>query len=85
MRRSGLSHARPRQEPQGTGSTLPHLETSHPGSANGNGLGQADADELHAALPGTLEYWTDPGRSGPTPFRYLTALRQSPPGIKNFG
>lgn len=41
--------------------------------------------ELHASLPGTLEYWTDPDRSGPTPFRYLTALRQSPPGIKSFG
>lgn len=40
---------------------------------------------LHASLPATLEYWTDPDRSGPTPFRYLTALRQSPPGIKSFG
>jgi hypothetical protein len=26
-----------------------------------------------------------PPQSGPTPFRYLTALRQSPPGIKSFG
>ncbi len=40
---------------------------------------------LHASLPGTMEYWTDPDRPGPSPFRYLTALRQSPPGIKSFG
>ena len=35
--------------------------------------------------PDTLEYWADPSGSGPSPFRYLTALRQSPPGIKSFG
>lgn len=70
VRRSGLAHAQ----------------------RNGNGpapatpeAGVAEAGELHASLPGTLEYWTDPDRSGPTPFRYLTALRQSPPGIKSFG
>jgi error-prone DNA polymerase len=45
----------------------------------------ADVDGLYASLPGTMEYWMDPDRSGPTPFRYLTALRQSPPGIKSFG
>ncbi len=44
-----------------------------------------DLDDLQTSLPDTMEYWTDPGRSGPTPFRYLTALRQSPPGIKSFG
>jgi error-prone DNA polymerase len=47
--------------------------------------------DLQPALPATLEYWgehrnpqpetTDPEAS----FRYLTALRQSPPGVKNFG
>jgi error-prone DNA polymerase len=47
--------------------------------------GAVEAGALHASLPDTLEYWTDPGRPGPTPFRYLTALRQSPPGIKSFG
>ena len=43
--------------------------------------------ELHPALPGTLEYWAEPERGARTPFerdtrtpfRYLTALRQSPP------
>jgi error-prone DNA polymerase len=39
----------------------------------------------HASLPRTLEYWADPGWPGATPFRYLTALRQSPPGIRSFG
>jgi hypothetical protein len=41
--------------------------------------------ELQGALPGTMEYWADPDRSPPSAFRYLTALRQSPPGIKSFG
>tara|TARA_B100001245_G_C22628498_1_gene309666 strand:- start:275 stop:586 length:312 start_codon:yes stop_codon:yes gene_type:complete len=40
---------------------------------------------LHPALLGTLESWAGQERSPHTPFRYLTALRQSPPGIKNFG
>ncbi len=44
-----------------------------------------EAGALHASLPGTMEYWADPDRGGPTPFRYLTALRQSAPGIKSFG
>jgi hypothetical protein len=57
-------------------------------------------DDLHGSLPDTLEYWADPRETaettaqpgmratepaGPNPFRYLTALRQSPPGIKSFG
>jgi hypothetical protein len=41
--------------------------------------------ELQGSLPDTMEYWGDPERSGPSAFRYLTALRQSPPGIKSFG
>jgi len=70
VRRSGLAHA----QGNGNGSS-PAVPAA----------GAPDAGELHASLPGTLEYWTDPDRSGPTPFRYLTALRQSPPGIKSFG
>jgi error-prone DNA polymerase len=45
----------------------------------------ADVADLQTSLPDTLEYWADPDHSGPSPFRYLTALRQSPPGIKSFG
>ena len=61
------------------------------GSSPENGLlavregHQEDLDYLHASLPGTLESWTDPDRQGPSPFRYLTALRQNPPGIKSWG
>jgi error-prone DNA polymerase len=46
---------------------------------------------LQTSLPDTMEYWADPGDDGhpdrpdPGAFRYLTALRQSPPGIKSFG
>ncbi|MCH2460129.1 MAG: DNA polymerase III subunit alpha [Gemmatimonadetes bacterium] len=40
--------------------------------------------EIQTSPPDTMEYWTDSGRSAPSPFRYLTALRQSPPGIKSF-
>jgi error-prone DNA polymerase len=46
---------------------------------------------LQTSLPDTMEYWADPGDDGhpdrpdPDAFRYLTALRQSPPGIKSFG
>jgi hypothetical protein len=47
--------------------------------------------QLQTSLPDTMEYWADPGDDGhpdrpdPGAFRYLTALRQSPPGIKSFG
>ncbi len=41
-----------------------------------------DPSVLHPALPETLEYW---GRDGANPYRYLTALRQSPPGVKSWG
>jgi len=46
---------------------------------------QEDLEDLHASLPGALESWGDPDRQGPSPFRYLTALRQSPPDIKSWG
>ena len=60
-------------------------------TANGNGRlavqegPEEDLDALPTSLPGTLEYWADPDRQGPSPFRYLTALRQNPPGIKSWG
>jgi error-prone DNA polymerase len=54
-------------------------------TAGEHGREDRDAADLHAALPGTTEHWTDANRPGPTPFRYLTALRQSPPGVKSFG
>ena len=39
-------------------------------------------EQLRGGLPDALEYW---GSRQASAFRYLTALRQSPPGIKNFG
>ena len=39
---------------------------------------------LRSELPGTLEYWGS-GSGGMSAYRYLTALRQSPPGVKSFG
>ncbi|HKJ03672.1 MAG TPA: DNA polymerase III subunit alpha [Longimicrobiales bacterium] len=73
---------------------VPGAPVRRSGMAKSRGAGRTSAVRergpdpgaaLSASLPGTLEYWTDPGRPGPTPFRYLTALRQSPPGIKSFG
>ena len=34
--------------------------------------------------PDTVECRTEPNRAGTSPFRYLMALRQNPPGIKSF-
>ena len=44
-----------------------------------------DFSKLQTSLPETVDYWTDPRRSAPSPFSYLAALRQSPPDIKSFG
>ena len=44
-----------------------------------------DLVDFQKSLPETLEYWTDTEEAPANPYRYLTALRQSPPGIKNFG
>jgi error-prone DNA polymerase len=41
---------------------------------------------LHTSLPEPLETWADPEEKPVTnPYQYLTALRQSAPGIKSFG
>ena len=40
----------------------------------------ARLEEVHSTLPGALEWWAEPERGVRTPFRYLTALRQSPRG-----
>jgi error-prone DNA polymerase len=44
-----------------------------------------DIEERPGALPSALESLADPDHKGPSPFSYLTALRQSPPGIKSWG
>jgi hypothetical protein len=45
----------------------------------------ADIDQLPTSLPDPLEYWADRDEAKVKPFRYLTALRQNAPGVKNFG
>ena len=52
---------------------------------NSNAGPREDVDDLHTSLPSTLESWADPDQKGPSPFRYLTALRQNAPGIKSWG
>jgi error-prone DNA polymerase len=50
-----------------------------------------DLAALPTALPDAQEYWAEPAEIAvatahdSSAFNYLTALRQSPPGIKNFG
>ncbi len=66
------------------------LSRSYTAAGDRNGLGTVREGpdgiaDLPSSLPDTMEYWADPDRSAPGPFRYLTALRQSPPGIKSFG
>ncbi|MHB1194357.1 MAG: DNA polymerase III subunit alpha [Longimicrobiales bacterium] len=71
--------------PKAGGTPARRAGTSRSQDGDGRPGGLNDTGELHASLPGTLEYWADPGWPGATPFRYLTALRQSPPGIRSFG
>ena len=47
----------------------------------------ADAEDVdeHSLLPAARETWSPQWKAQASAFRYLTALRQSPPGIKSFG
>lgn len=44
-----------------------------------------DLVDFQKSLPETLEYWAESEDPPENPYRYLTALRQSAPGIKSFG
>ncbi|MGI9625502.1 MAG: hypothetical protein ACR2QM_01585, partial [Longimicrobiales bacterium] len=60
------------------------LRANEPGgNSQTNGKKSIGRSALNPTLPPTLEYWAEPKER--TPFRFLRALRQSPPGIKNFG
>ena len=48
-------------------------------------LDSPDLEHLPTSLPAPLEYWAEKDEASASPYQYLTALRQSPPGIKNFG
>ena len=51
----------------------------------GPGMDSPDLEHLHTSLPEPLEYWAEKDEAPASPYQYLTALRQSPPGIKSFG
>jgi hypothetical protein len=81
IRRRGLSRTYETSR-EGTGLTT---------SENvGNGLSmvhegpESDIEELPGALPPVMDTWADPDQKGPTPFSYLTALRQHAPGAKSW-
>ena len=68
------------------GAGLAGTATGHPPEVGREGSDDSGGvSELHGSLPDTMEYWGDPDQASPSAFRYLTALRQSPPGIKSFG
>jgi error-prone DNA polymerase len=82
VRRRGLSHS------YATAAGPPSTAFRGATSGNGTSLGREGPDDLsdfHTSLPDPLEFWADTEERAPSPFRYLTALRQSPPGIKSFG
>jgi error-prone DNA polymerase len=58
--------------------------SSHASAQNGVSA-ETSSGQLAPLMPGALEWWADPDRADPSPFKYLTALRQSPPGVKSFG
>jgi error-prone DNA polymerase len=64
---------------------VPGVPVRRSGLSQANMADEGAAHAVRESLPDTMDYWSDPDASGPTPFRYLTALRQSPPGIKSFG
>jgi error-prone DNA polymerase len=42
-------------------------------------------EEARPELPHVREWWGNPEKAKKSPFYYLTALRQAPPGVKHFG
>jgi hypothetical protein len=46
---------------------------------------QRVGDVSHPELPKVREWWGKPEEAKKSPFYYLTALRQSPPGTKSWG
>jgi error-prone DNA polymerase len=73
-------------EPEPTLVTATVSAVQEPGADPSPAL-NPDLEHLHTSLPEPLEYWadTESEERSTDPYRYLTALRQSPPGIKSFG
>jgi hypothetical protein len=70
---------RKRQEAQEDAATERRREGRREGSPQGIPV------ELAPEPPGVREWWGKPEEARKSPFYYLTALRQSPPGTKSWG
>jgi error-prone DNA polymerase len=90
VRRRGLSRSYATSEPQRTTlATGPRVSDSESAVAVRETVAvdttSPDLDDFNSSLPDPLEHWADSDQAPASPFQYLTALRQSPPGIKSFG
>lgn len=72
----------PSAQEGGIGEVVVGSHIPDPGDSAADSL---DRVTLQSSLPDPLEYWADTEDSPADPYRYLTALRQSAPGSKNFG
>jgi error-prone DNA polymerase len=58
---------------------------SRPATTADDVEGEMKAADPRTVLPGARETWSPQWKAQTSAFRYLTALRQAPPGIKSFG
>ncbi len=64
------------------------LEGEPEGASSPPGGGEEASARAHALaplVPDAHEWWAEGRREDPDPFRFLTALRQTPPGARSFG
>ena len=90
VRRRGMSRSYPDGRRPETAAVRelasPDDADTHTDSTEGPMAPTRDSTSLHTSLPEPLETWADRDEKPVTnPYQYLTALRQSPPGIKSFG
>ncbi|MGY8798842.1 MAG: DNA polymerase III subunit alpha [Longimicrobiales bacterium] len=81
IRRRGLSRT---YETSREGAGLTTSENVENGLSMVHEGPESDTEELPGALPPVMDTWADPDQKGPTPFSYLTALRQHAPGTKSW-
>jgi error-prone DNA polymerase len=81
IRRRGLSRT---YETSREGAGLTTSENVENGLSMVHEGPESDIEELPGALPPVMDTWADPDQKGPTPFSYLTALRQHAPGTKSW-
>jgi len=81
IRRRGLSRT---YETSREGAGLTTSENVENGLSMVHEGPESGIEELPGALPPVMDTWADPDQKGPTPFSYLTALRQHAPGTKSW-